>query len=136
MSDTATKFDPEWCCWAADGWGNAGEGSVRDARRFTRAQAQSFFAREASEGWVGVRVWKRYLRPCSRQEQWEWHVETNSGWDDEPETPPESFDPTWHEDNPSWTFVHRSHPEAVPVWICGFKGDRPPHNPPKEPRDA
>lgn len=126
----ATDLNPEWCCWAADGWENALEGSVRDARTVTRAQAQSAFAREACEGWIGVRVWKRYIRALTKQERWEWHVERRSeDVDSEPEMAPEEWDPQYDEEIPSWEFVHRSHPDATPVWICGFKDDRPPENP-------
>lgn len=47
MSDTETAFRPEDCCWAASGWEDAGEGSVRDARTVSRDKARADFARWA-----------------------------------------------------------------------------------------
>ena len=140
MSDTATKFDPEWCCWAASGWEDALEGSVRDARRVTRAKAHTFFTNESGEPWAEIRVWKRYIRPLSRDDLYFWWVEnrTEDGWEAHdarglaPDEVPADWDQTvvkYDESCPSWEFVHRSHPEAIPVWVCGFKVDDPPHNP-------
>lgn len=137
MSDATMDFDVEWCCWAQDGWENACEGSVRAARHTARHTAHSDFARTSGEPWPNVRVWKRYVRPLDRQERYEWWVEscTNDGWDGNPETPPDEWEPGDLEDEPTWQFVHRSHPAAIPVWICGFKGDDPPTDP-LEPSDV
>ena len=55
MSDTATIW-PDDCCWAASGWEDAGEGSVRDARKVGRDKARADFARYACEPWVEARV--------------------------------------------------------------------------------
>lgn len=134
MSDTTTTFGPEDCCWAADGWENAGEGSVRDARKVGRDKARADFARWACEPWVEARVWKRHLRPLSRQEKYEWWVEsrTDEGWEGNPGVAPEGWDDdlvTYDEDAPQWEFVHRLHAEAIPVWVCGWRNDSPPHNP-------
>ena len=138
MSETTVpRFDPEWCCWAVGGWEDAYEGSVRDARRFTRSQAHAEFARSAGEPWINVRVWTRYIRPLGRQELYEWWVENRTeGWDDDgpgddvyPPVVPDGwdeYDATSYEYCPTWQFVHRSHPQAIPVWICGFKGYAPP----------
>jgi hypothetical protein len=137
----ASRFDVEWCCWAASGWEDAGEGSVRDARTTTRGQAAAFYSTEATGDICDVRVWKRYIRPFTRDEIWA--GPGRDRWVDRrqattrctfsqaiagcPESPPEGWQPD--EYDPSWGFVHRSHPEAIPVWVCGFKGDEPPENP-------
>ncbi len=131
MSDVV-QFDPEWCCWAASGWEDALEGSVRDARRVTRIKAHADFAREAGEPFPEVRVWKRYIRPWTRDDRYVWWVEnrTENGWDDiESTDTPDGWDATvveYDESCPSWEFVHKAHPAAIPAWICGFKGDDAP----------
>ena len=76
-------------------------------------------------------------RPLGRQELYEWWVENRTeGWDDDgpgddvyPPVVPDGwdeYDATSYEYCPTWQFVHRSHPQAIPVWICGFKGYAPP----------
>lgn len=130
-----TEFSLDWCCWAADGWENAAcEGTVRDATTTTRGQAAAAVARETGEPLTNVRVWKRYIRPLSRQEIWDyygrerWAYRHDLDLDDEgPESPPDDWQPD--EYDPSWVFVHRSHPEALAAWIVGWKGDDPPENP-------
>lgn len=122
------RIRPEDCCWA-----------VRDARTVSRDKARADFARWNGEPWIEARVWKRYLRPLSRQEKYEWWVEsrTDEGWeglpaDGHPAVAPENWNEdlvTYDEDAPQWQFVHRSHPEAIPVLICGWRNDAPPHNP-------
>jgi hypothetical protein len=47
MSDTATKFDPEWCCWAASGWEDALEGSVREIVEALRENPSAVIALES-----------------------------------------------------------------------------------------
>jgi len=129
-------------CWAASGWEDAGEGSVQDARTTTRGQAAAFFARCAYEDITEVRVWKRYVRSFTRQEVWDepgrdrWvnREEQRLGdhgvgsLDDLYELAPVVVPDGWQPDeyDPSWQFVRRDHPDAIPVWVCGFKGDEAP----------
>lgn len=141
--NTMERFDVEWCCWAASGWEDAGEGTVRDARKVTRGQAAAFFAREVGDI-RDVRVWKRYIRPFTREEIW--LGPGRDRWTDRekdrlireglpreslaeiyaraPVAPPEDWQPDEYDS--TWCFVDRSHPDAIPAWICGFKGDDPP----------
>ena len=137
MSDTTIKFDPEWCCWAASGWEDALEGSVRDARRVTRAAAQTFYAREAGEPWADIRVWKRYIRPLPRADLYVWWVENRSEGEWEahdarglgPHEVPDDWDESvldFEDWCPRWEFVHCSHSEAIPVWVCGFRREPTP----------
>ncbi len=44
-----------------------------------------------------------------------------------PAEPPSDWEPD--EYDPVWQFVHRSHPDAIAVWVCAVKGDDPPPNP-------
>lgn len=158
--------DVEWYCWSPHGWESAGEGSVRDASKTTRGQAAAFFAREIGD-LRDVRVWKRYVRPLTRQDVWDDYgqdryadrlmdeqgiepvavhdVDTGAVVDwayanadtgqpvEEPHIPTEP-PVDWQPDeyDPTWMFVHRSHPDAIPVWVCGCKGDEPPTNPQKD----
>ncbi len=46
-----------------------------------------------------------------------------------PTEPPEEWQPS--EYAPVWEFAHRSHPQAIAIWVCGAKGDTPPRNPKK-----
>lgn len=144
---------PDWWCWAASGCEDAGEGSVQDARTTTRGQAAAFFSREMGD-FNDVRVWKRYVQPFTRQDVWDgpgkdrWvdREEANlisrralQGSPDDPipslrdlhAQAPTEPPADWHPDDYDavWRFVHRSHPGAVPVWVCGYKGDEPPENP-------
>lgn len=41
-----------------------------------------------------------------------------------PDEPPPDWEPSEYE--PSWTFCDKSREHAIPVWICGFKGDLAP----------
>lgn len=145
-------------CWAASGWEDAGEGSVCDARTTTRGQAAAFFAR-AFGSITDVRVWKRYVLRFTRQDVWDgpgkdrWvdrreaeimaarALEGRPGEDIPPlgdlfkeasAEPPTDWEPDCYD--PVWQFVHGSHPDAVPVWICGIKGDTPPADPSKKRR--
>ena len=131
-----TNADVESYCWHPDGWECAAEGSVRDARKVTRGKAAAFFAREASWGDIRlVRVWKRYVRPWTRQDQWDYsgreRWEYRNEVDESPDHPPADWQPDWESD-PVWEFVHRDHPDAIPVWVCGQKGDKPPSSPARE----
>ena len=138
-SERYENADPDWWAWHPHGWENAVEGSVRDARRCTRAQAAQFFAAGSCESFIDVRVWKRYAVPISHQEIWDDEGEDLWSWSlhekyapdvDEapcPDEPPEGWTP--HDYHPVWRFVHRSHPDAVPIWVCGLKGDEPPRSP-------
>lgn len=134
-------------CWAADGWECAGEGSVRDARTTTRGQAAAAFASDTTGDLRGVRVWKRYVKSFTRQNVWDGPGKDRWVDDEEfrretagepvpslrelfglaPSIPPGDWQPD--EDDACWRFVSASHPGAVPVWVCGFKGDEPPEKP-------
>jgi hypothetical protein len=145
----------DWYCWATGSWEDAAEGSVRDARTCTRGQAAAAFSRETTGYLPEVRVWKRYVRPLTRQDVWDgpgkdrWVDRREAGLiskralagkpddpipslgelhNEAPDEPPTDWDPDDYD--PVWEFVHRSHPDAIPVWICGFKGDTPPVDPP------
>ncbi len=139
MSDTVT-IRPDDCCWAASGWDDAGEGSVRDARNVSRDKARADFARYACEPLVEARVWKRYMRTLPRADLYVWWVENRSEGEWEahdarglaPDEVPGDWDESvlyFEDDCPRWEFVHRLHPEAIPVWVCGWRGDDPPRNP-------
>lgn len=124
-------------CWHPDGWECAAEGSIRDARKVTRGQAAAWFAREVAYGDIRlVRVWKRYVRPLARQDQWDYSGRERWEWqnetDESPDRPPVDWQPDWEEGDPVWEFVHKDHPDAVPVWVCGEKGDRAPLRPSRE----
>lgn len=110
-------------CWHADGWECAAEWSMRDARVVTRAEALGTVGDEVGV-WTDARAWKRYIRPFSVEEQW---AEARRLFDYPEEGPPAG----WHgqEDVPCWEFVPRSHPDALPVWVCGIAGDTPPPSP-------
>jgi hypothetical protein len=131
--------DVDSYCWANGGWEDAAWGSVQDARTTstTRGQAAMVFARETGH-FPDVRVWKRYVRPLTRIDAWEdsgqdrWEQDHGLGHMEGPENPPDLYEPT--EATPVWEIVHRTHPEAIPVWICGVKGDNPPESP--EPPDS
>lgn len=155
QSSDIVSPDVEWYAWSNDGWESAGEGSVRDASKTTRGQAAAFFARESAYGDIrGVRVWKRYVLPFTRQDVWEgpgrdrwvdkqdWdhfhatgdHLPLGPLFEQAPTEPPADWQPD--EYDPVWMFVHRSHPGAIPVWICGVKGDEPPTDPKRANVDA
>ena len=120
-------------CWHPDGWEAAGEFTVHDARKTTRGKAAAMFAREFYGDITAVRVWKRYVRQWTRQDVWDyegrdqWEQRNELDYDAGPEEPPANWQPD--EESPVWEFVRRDHPDAVPVWICGVKGDRAPQNP-------
>ena len=146
--------------WHHEGWENAGEHSVQTARRTTRGQAASLFAHYDHDGDITqVSVWKRWVRPMTFADVWDfcgaerWEdryrdehgidsrkvggvwldfdVDTNEPVSFEvPALPPDDWEPD-PEGDPVWQFVHRSHPEAVPVWICGERGTPAPQNPTK-----
>ena len=146
--------------WHHEGWENAGEHSVQTARRTTRGQAASLFARYDHDGDITqVSVWKRWVRPMTFADVWDYcgaerwedryrdehgidsrkvggvwldfDVDTNEPVSFEvPALPPDDWEPD-PEGDPVWQFVHRSHPEAVPVWICGERGTPAPQNPTK-----
>jgi hypothetical protein len=125
--------DVESYCWHENGWECAAEGSVRDARKVTRGRAAAFFARETCGYLPDVRVWKRYVRPLTHQDAWDYSGRDRWCWrneadDDGPASPPEGWEPDW-ECDPVWEFVHRSHSDAIPVWICAEKGSKPPQDP-------
>lgn len=137
MTDLAVRpnpFDEIWPCWHAGGWELASEWSVQDATRVTRAKARAAAAYD--HYWVEIGVWKRYIRVLTMQERWEWWVEgTDEGWDGHPEVVPSGWY-TDDEDCPTWEFVHRSHPEAWPVWIVGLAENGAPMKPMREASDA
>jgi hypothetical protein len=118
--------------WSNDGWEFAAEGSVCDAQRYSRGQAAAFFAAEIGH-FPSVRVWKRYVLPLTRQDAWEyegaerWADRNDRDWEDAPDEVPANWE--FDEDAPVWRFVHREAPGAIPVWVCGEKGSRPPENP-------
>jgi hypothetical protein len=119
--------DVEYYVWHQDGWECGCLGSVSDARKRTRGQAAAFFANEAGAWMPSVRVWKRYVRPLTRQDAWD-----NDGqleFDTAPAVVPDDWEAD--ENDGVWTFVHRDHPDAIPAWICGEKGSRPPYSPRK-----
>jgi hypothetical protein len=130
----------EFWCWDPVNWEDACEGSVRDARKVTRRKAAAFFASESTGYLPDVRVWKRYVRAWTRQDGWDYsgreHAVDDYQYDHDceyeeadvkvPQAPPNDWQPD--ESVPVWEFVHRNHPAAIPVWICGVKGDRPPQN--------
>ncbi len=119
--------------WAATGWEDAAEGSIREVQHATRGQAAAWFARELGEPITAVRVWKRYVRPLTYGEvwddygrdAWEWRHDLES--DTAPLEPPSDWEPD--EYDPVWQFVHRSDSDAIAVWVCGSKGDDQPHSP-------
>jgi hypothetical protein len=100
-------------------------------------------------------VWKRYIRVLTRQESFEYngleraeqdwidshdpplHLSESGLWVTPGGTvcePPESLGivpSDWRpdEDDPTWEFVYRSHPDALPYWVVGDKEDIPPPNP-------
>lgn len=122
--------------WTPSGWEDAAEGTVSDASTTTRGAAAAWFARfSLGEDITGARCWKRYVRPLTRGEVWEdygrerWEDRHDLGNDEGPESPPAEWDPD--EWDPVWQFVHRDHEDAVAVWVCGARGDKPPHNPKK-----
>jgi hypothetical protein len=152
-------------CWHEDGWEAAGEWSVQDARHTTRGQAAARFASGDYFGDIRmVRAWKRYVRPLTRQDAWDYSgadrevdrlmcregidvkwQEDRKGQPDEwvyvkadtgervpkplvPREPPADWQPD-PEGDPVWEFVHRSHPDAIPVWICAERGSSVPDNP-------
>lgn len=129
-------------CWAADGWESAAWGSVQDASERTRGQAAAAFASETTGYLPDVRVWKRYVKRWDRQYAWDYYgreraVEDYQGEhdvafdvaDEHVATEvPDAWEPSY-ESMPSWEFVHRSHPLAEAVWVCGAKGDMPPRMP-------
>lgn len=124
----------DWFVWSANGgWDDASYGSVQDARHTTRGKAAALVARESTGHLPDVRVWKRYIWVYDRQDAWDeagrerWADARDVEWEDAPTVAPDDWQPD--EGTPAWEFVHRSHPLAVPVWVCGFKGDRPPQNP-------
>lgn len=135
----ASPHPNDWC-WAADGWENACYGSVQDARTTTRGKAAAFYASEAGEHLTDVRVWKRYAVPLSHQDVWDDHGDDEWAWglheryapdQDEPpcpDHPPDGWEPDL-ERHPAWMLVHRTHPNAIPIWICGPKGTDPPRQP-------
>ena len=111
-------------CWHPDGWECAGESSVRDARTTTRAEAAAAFAFNGHD-FIEVRVWKRYIERFTIRGCWEWYATASLG---EPGKPmPDGWQP--QEDAPVWRFVARGYPGAIPVWVCGAKGDEPPAKP-------
>jgi hypothetical protein len=126
--------DVESSVWHEDGWECGALGSVSDARKRTRGQAAACFAHEIGD-FRSVRVWKRYIRSLTRQDAWEnrgreRYEETHElEFDTAPELVPDDWDAD--EEDEVWCFVHRNHPGAIPVWICGEKGSRPPHAPRK-----
>lgn len=133
----------ETYCWHHHGWECASIGSVADARKLTRGQAAAFFANETTGYLPNVRVWKRYVRPLTRQNAWEcdgrdaaidrYSYDHDCEYEDAgaevPEIVPRDYRPDG--DTPVWEFVHRAHPEAIPVWVCGEKGTPAPHVPQK-----
>lgn len=128
--------DVEFYVWHPDGWECATLGSVSDARKRTRGQAAAFFANETGDWMPGVRVWKRYVRPLTRQDAWD--GDGRDRYEDlhemEFDTAPAIVPDDWEADpesDPVWTFVHRDDPDAIPVWICAEKGSRPPQQPRK-----
>jgi hypothetical protein len=123
-------FDEVWPCWHPEGWECAAEWSMHDASRVSRGEARAAAAGDL--GWTGSRVWKRYIRVLDRDDHWEWWVESRAdgGWEEHPDTPPDDWEPDrFDESMPAWEFVHRSHPEAWPVWVVGEDTDAPPHKP-------
>lgn len=129
-SDEPINPDVESYCWAADGWENAAWGSVQDARAKTRGKAAAFYASETGCAWTEVHVWKRYVRPLTRAEGWEYGFDRWANCNDvELEDAPDDPPPNWEPDEyiPVWQFISRDHPEAIPVWICGTDAAPPPH---------
>lgn len=131
-------FDVSSCCWHKHGWESAGEWSVQDATKVSRAEAMSRFARGECQ-WRDVGAWKRYLRPLDDQEVYEWWVEHDDwrdddrggGWEKHPDKRPEGWvepDP-YYEERPYWHFCLPDHADAHPAWICGLREDGAPTDP-------
>lgn len=124
--------------WSGDGWECAVEGSVRDARSYTRGQAAAAFANEIGDLMTSVIVWKRYVLPLTRQDAWEyegadrWADLNDRDWEEAPDIVPDDWE--FDEDTPVWQIVHRTHPRAIPVWICAEEGSSCP--PDLKPRGA
>lgn len=123
-------FDVTACCWHKHGWEAAGEWSVQDATKVSRAKAIARFSLGECE-WTAVGAWKRYIRGLTDQEIYEWWVEyydwcdddRGGGWETHPDKRPDDWtepDP-YHEERPYWQFCPRDHPDAHPVWICGLR---------------
>lgn len=121
--------------WDPAGCEMAAEGTIREVQHATRGQAVAWFARELGEDITAVRVWKRYVRPLTRGEVWDdygreaWEQRRDLDADEGPDEPPSEWEPD--EYDPVWQFIHRSHPDAIAVWVCGVKGNEPPPNPRK-----
>lgn len=120
-------------CWHPDDWEMASEYSVQPADTTTRGQAASYFSKFGPGHLPDVGVWKRYVQPLTRQDVWDdygrerWEERHDLGDDEGPAAPPSEWEPD--EYDPVWRFVHRSHPDAIAVWVCGIKGDDPPADP-------
>lgn len=137
-------------------WESAYYGSVQDARDRTRGQAAANFSREVGEAIVNLSTWKRWIKLFTYQDIWdgpgrdrwfddwmeregidmryledthEWiYINADTGERVEapeiPDSPPEGWEPA--EYDPAWEFVKKDTEGAIPVWICGFKGDDAP----------
>lgn len=132
--DDVLNGDVDFYVWHPDGWECGTLGSVSDARKHTRGQAAAFFANEAGERFSDVRTWKRYV--CALTRQYAWDEGGRDRYEDQHDldfdTAPERVPDDWEadpDDDPVWVLVRRDHPDAIPVWICGEKGSRPPHAP-------
>ncbi len=121
--------------WHPHDWEMAGEYSVQPVDGTTRGQAAGHFSRCGPGYLPDVRVWKRYVEALTRQVVWDdygrerWEYRHDLECDAGPPEPPSEWEPD--EYDPVWRFVHHSHPGAIAVWVCGVKGDEPPHNPAK-----
>lgn len=130
--------DPDAWVWAASGHLDAAYESVQDASDRTRAEARARYARDIGERFIDVSVWRRHARALDRQERWEWHCDQREDDPDGPDgaerempaTPPDGWQPDpWDEDAPCWEFCLPDDDGAVPVWVCGPRGSRPPYQP-------
>jgi hypothetical protein len=94
-------------------------GEVSDASRRTRSQAIARYASETGYTRQEIRCTTDYVRIYDRQDAWEWWVEMDSGWDEQPDRPPDDWQPP--EEAPCWGRCPKDHPDALRVYICEYR---------------
>lgn len=123
---------PLFPCWSPGGWEwweSAAETSMVEVARMTRGRAAAAHAFELGEPITEVRVWKRWVRPLTYGEAWEYYRDRlaclGEAGDEDPM--PDGWEP--NEDCPWWEFCAPGTPGASAWWVCGSKGDTPPQKP-------